>query len=149
MYQMLIESPKFESADFSSLRFMVSGGAPLSKEIFDVFKTQKGVHLWEGYGLTEVGPNNFMANGQLGTLGHVMPGVDVKLIDSDGKEVPPGEEGELLLRGDHMCAGYWKKPEATADSMKNGWFHTGDLGKIDEDGFMSIVGRLKDMIISK
>jgi fatty-acyl-CoA synthase len=148
MYQMLIESPKFASTDFSSLRFMVSGGAPLSKEIFDIFKTQKDVHLWEGYGLTEVGPNNFMANGKLGTLGHPMPGVDVKLIDQEGKEVPPGEEGELLLRGDHMCAGYWKKPEATADSIRNGWFHTGDLGKIDEDGHMSIVGRLKDMIIS-
>ena len=148
MYQMLIESPKFESTDLSSLRFMVSGGAPLSKEIFDIFKKQKGVHLWEGYGLTEVGPNNFMANGKLGTLGHPMPGVDIKLVDQEGKEVPPGEEGELLLRGDNMCAGYWKKPEATADSIKNGWFHTGDLGKIDELGYMSIVGRLKDMIIS-
>ncbi|MFH1138668.1 MAG: long-chain fatty acid--CoA ligase [Pseudomonadota bacterium] len=148
MYRMLIDSPRFERADFSSLRFMVSGGAALGRDIFDIFKERKGVHLWEGYGLTEVGPNNFIADGKLGTLGHVMPGVDIRLVDQDGRDVPRGREGQILLRGRHMCAGYWNKPEATAESIKDGWFQTGDLGRVDEDGHYIIAGRLKDMIIS-
>src|SRR5512135_2813252 len=77
-----------------------------------------------------------------------MPHVDVRLMDSQGREVPPGQDGELLLRGDHMCSGYWNKPEATAEAIRGGWFHTGDLARIDEDGHVSIVGRKKDMIIS-
>ena len=148
MFQMMIESPKFRTADFSSIWFMVSGGAPLTEKIFETFKREKGIHLWEGYGLTEVGPNNFMANGKLKTVGHPMPHVDVKLIDGDGKDVLAGQEGELLLRGNHICSGYWNKPEATAEAIKDGWFHTGDLARIDEDGHLSIVGRKKDMLIS-
>ena len=148
MYQMMIDSPKFKDADLSSVRFMVSGGATLSADIFETFKQEKNIHLWEGFGLTEIGPNNFIANGKLGTVGHAMPHVDVKLIDENGREIAIGEEGELLLRGPHMCTGYWNKPEATAESIRDGWFHTGDLAKIDEDGHLSIVGRKKDMIIS-
>ncbi|MCP4667042.1 MAG: long-chain fatty acid--CoA ligase, partial [Deltaproteobacteria bacterium] len=148
MYQMLIDSPRFASIDFSKIRFMVSGGAQLSRDIFETFKTQKSIHLWEGFGLTEIGPNNFLADGKLGTVGRPMPHVDVRLIDDQGNEVLPGEQGELLLRGPHMCAGYWNKPEATAEAIKEGWFHTGDLARIDEDGHLSIVGRKKDMIIS-
>ncbi|HYB20260.1 MAG TPA: long-chain fatty acid--CoA ligase [Thermodesulfobacteriota bacterium] len=148
MYQMLLESPKFSKADFSSIRFLVSGGAPLPKNIIEKFQTQKGIRLWEGYGLTEVGPNNFLANGKPGTVGNPMPHVDIKVVDSGGKEVRPGQDGELLLQGEHMCAGYWKKPEATSEAIRDGWFHTGDLARTDEDGHVSIVGRKKDMIIS-
>ncbi|MBL7202764.1 MAG: long-chain fatty acid--CoA ligase [Desulfobacteraceae bacterium] len=148
MYQMLMESPKFPDADFSSIRFMVSGGAPLSRKIFEAFKEQKGIHLSEGYGLTEVGPNNFLANGKLGTVGHTMFHVDMKILGPDGEEVPPGEDGELLIGGDQISAGYWNKPEETVEAIKDGWFHTGDLARIDEDGHLSIVGRKKDMLIS-
>ncbi|MFH1091333.1 MAG: long-chain fatty acid--CoA ligase [Pseudomonadota bacterium] len=148
MYQMLLDSPKFPEADFSGIRFMVSGGAPLPRSIFDAFMEQKAVHLWEGFGLTEIGPNNFLANGKLGTVGHPMPHVEVKIADAEGREVEAGREGELLLRGPHMCAGYLNKPEATAEAIKNGWFYTGDLARIDQDGHLSIVGRKKDMIIS-
>jgi fatty-acyl-CoA synthase len=148
MFQMLIDSPKFEATSFEHIRFMVSGGAPMSRDIFDIFKEQKNIHIWEGYGLTEVGPNNFMANGKLGTIGHPMPYVDVRLIDRDGRDVPPGAEGEILLRGPNVCAGYLNKLEATAEAIQDGWFHTGDLGRIDEDGHMAIAGRLKDMFIS-
>jgi fatty-acyl-CoA synthase len=148
MYQMLLESPKFAPADFSSIRFLVSGGAPVPQKLIEIFQAQKGIRLWEGYGLTEVGPNNFLANGKPGTVGNLMPHVDAKLVDSQGGEVPVGQDGELLLRGDHMCAGYWKKPEATAEAIRDGWFYTGDLARIDEDGHFSIVGRRKDMIIS-
>jgi fatty-acyl-CoA synthase len=148
MYQMMIESPNFAAANLSSIRFAVSGGAPLSRDIFETFQHEKNIHIWEGYGLTEVGPNDFLANGKLGALGHPMPGVDVRLIDPQGRDVPPGTEGEILMRGRHMCAGYWKKPEATAEAIRDGWFHTGDLGRVDQNGHYAIVGRLKDMIIS-
>ena len=148
MFQMLIDAPRFASTSFDHIRFMVSGGAPMSRDIFDIFKEKKNIRIWEGYGLTEVGPNNFMANGKLGTIGHPMPYVDVRLINPDGKEVAPGEEGEILLRGPNVCAGYLNKPEATAEAIQDGWFHTGDLGRIDDDGHMAIAGRLKDMFIS-
>ena len=98
--------------------------------------------------MTEAGPNNFIANGKLGTVGHPMPHVDVKIVDADGNEMPVGEEGEILLRGPHICAGYWNKPEETAKAFTDGWFKTGDFGRVDSDGHHAIVGRLKDMIIS-
>lgn len=148
MFQMLLESPSFAATDFSSVRFMVSGGAPLSHDLLNAFERRKSIRIWEGYGLTEVGPNNFMANGKPGTLGQPMPHVDVKLIDPQGNEVPAGGEGEILLRGPNACAGYWKKPEETAKAFAGGWFNTGDLGQVDSDGHFAIVGRLKDMIIS-
>jgi fatty-acyl-CoA synthase len=148
MYQMLIDSPKFTRTDFSSLRFMVSGGAPLPQKIIDTFENQKGIHLWEGYGLTEVGPNNFLANGKPRTVGHPMFHVDVKVVNSSGHSAAPDEDGELLLKGEHVCSGYWNKPQETEKSIQGGWFHTGDLAKIDSDGHLSLVGRKKDMFIS-
>ena len=148
MFQMMMESPKFDGVDFSSIRFMVSGGAPLPKTVADTYQEQKGIRIWEGYGLTEVGPNNFLANGKLGSVGFPMFNVDVSIVDEDGQQVDQGEDGELLLKGDHMCAGYWNKPEETKAAFKDGWFATGDLARIDADGHLSIVGRKKDMLIS-
>jgi len=148
MYQMLIESPRFPAVDLSGIRFLVSGGAPLTEKIFQTFKREKGLHLREGYGLTEAGPNLFMADGKLKTVGRPMPHVDLKLIGADGQEAPPDEGGELLIRGDNLCAGYWNKPEATAEALVNGWFHSGDLAQRDGDGHYRIVGRKKDMFIS-
>jgi fatty-acyl-CoA synthase len=148
MFQMMMASPKFKNIDFSSIRFMVSGGAPLPKTVADTYQEQHGIRLWEGYGLTEVGPNNFLANGELGSVGQPMFHVDVKAVDDDGNQVPAGEDGELLLRGDHMCSGYWNKPSETQAAFKHGWFATGDLARIDADGHLSIVGRKKDMLIS-
>ncbi len=148
MYQMLMESPRFADADLSSIWFLVSGGAPLTERIFQTFKKEKGLHLREGYGLTEAGPNLFMADGKLKTVGRPMPHVDLKQIDDQGNEVPAGTDGELIVRGDMVCAGYWNKPEATAEALKDGWFHTGDLIQKDADGHYRLVGRKKDMFIS-
>ncbi len=148
MFQMLMDSARFASIDFSSIRFMVSGGAPLGRDILETFQSQKSIRIWEGYGLTEAGPNNFIANGKLGTVGHPMPHVDVKIVDVNGEAVPTGAEGEILLRGPHICAGYWNKPEETANAFADDWFKTGDFGRVDSDGHFAIVGRLKDMIIS-
>ncbi len=148
MYQMLMESPRFAGADLSSIWFLVSGGAPLTEKIFQTFKKEKGLHLREGYGLTEAGPNLFMADGKLKTVGRPMPHVDLKQIDDQGNEVPAGTDGELIVHGDMVCAGYWNKPEATAEALKDGWFHTGDLTQKDAEGHYRIVGRKKDMFIS-
>ena len=148
MFQMLMDSPRFASTDFSKIRFMVSGGAPLGHTLFEAFQKEKSVHIWEGYGLTEVGPNCFMANGKPGSIGHPMPHMDLKLVGPNGLQVPTGEEGEIYLRGPNVCAGYLNKPEISAEAIVDGWFHTGDLGTLDADGHLSIVGRLKDMIIS-
>ena len=147
MFQMILASPKFEKADLSSLRLIGNGGAALPQKIRDVFAA-KGIMMMEGYGLTEVGPNNFQGNGKPGTVGKPMLHVDMRVVDNDGKDVPQGQEGELLLKGENMLVGYWNKPEATKDAIPDGWFHTGDLVKIDEDGDYSIVGRKKDMIKS-
>ena len=95
MFQMLIESPRFAKTDFSSIRFLVSGGAPLPRKIIEAMKAEKGIHLWEGYGLTEVGPNNFLANGKPGTVGHPMPHVDVKVVDAEGR-FRPGRKGNCF-----------------------------------------------------
>lgn len=148
MLQMLLDCEGFSRTDFGSIRFMVSGGAPLSREIFQRFKEEKGIHLFEGYGLTEIGPNNFQANGKLGTVGKPMPHVDMKVVDDRGQDLPPGESGELLLKGPHICGGYWNKPEETARAILQGWFLTGDLARVDEQGDLAIVGRKKDLIIS-
>ncbi|MEW5912235.1 MAG: long-chain fatty acid--CoA ligase [Thermodesulfobacteriota bacterium] len=148
MFQMLLESPRFAETDFSSLRFVISGGAALGAELLRAYQEEKGLRLWEGYGLTEMGPNNFMGNGKPGTFGQAMPLTEVRLVDEKGAEVGPGQEGEILLGGPGMCAGYWRKPQATAEAIQDGWFHSGDLGKVDLDGHYAIVGRKKDMIIS-
>ncbi len=148
MYQMLLEAPGFDRADLSSIRFMVSGGAPLPRKVFEAYQEKKQIHLCQGYGLTEVGPNNFLANGKLGSVGHPMVHVDVKVVDSAGHPMDVDVDGELWLRGPHVCAGYWNKPEETAKAMESGWFHTGDLARIDADGHLWIVGRKKDMFIS-
>lgn len=148
MFQMMAENPAFAEVNFSRLRFAVSGGAALPAKVREHYLATKGLRIWEGYGLTEVGPNNFAANGKPGTIGTPMPFMDVRLVDDDGNDVPAGGEGEILLSGPNMCAGYWNKPEATAEAIKDGWFHTGDMGGVDADGHYSIVGRKKDMLIS-
>jgi len=147
MYQMIIASPKFATADISSLRLIANGGAPLPQKVRDAFAA-KGVQMCEGYGLTEVGPHVFLGNGKPGTVGKPMFHIDAKVVDNNGQIVQQGEEGELLLKGDLVCAGYWNKPEATKDAMKDGWFQTGDLVRVDKDGDYAIVGRKKDMLKS-
>jgi fatty-acyl-CoA synthase len=152
MFERMRRSDRFASADFSSLRFMISGGAPCAEEIAEAFR-ERGVRFKQGYGLTEVGPNCFAisldeAERRPGSVGVPVHGCRVRLVDEEGADVARGEVGEILLSGPHMCAGYWRKPEATAEAIRDGWFHTGDLGRQDQDGYLSIVGRRKEMFIS-
>ncbi len=153
IYKLLMEDPGFQTADLSAVREFVSGGAPLPIYLIEAYQ-QRGVPLRQGYGLTEVGVNCFAmtveeAAVKLGSIGKPLLFTEARLAGEDGQEVPAGEVGELWLRGPHVCRGYWNNPEATAAALdEDGWFHTGDLARKDAEGFFSIAGRKKDMIIS-
>ncbi len=152
-FKMMMDAPQFSSADLSSVRWFISGGAPLPAAILDGYQ-HRGVTFKQGYGLTEVGVNFFsmtaeQSRAKPGSIGKPIMFTEARLLDSEGKSVASGEVGELLLRGPHVCSGYWNNAQATAAALdRDGWFHTGDLARCDEDGDFYIVGRLKDMIIS-
>ncbi|WP_249871743.1 acyl-CoA synthetase [Oceanobacillus saliphilus] len=152
MYHMIIQTDLFKRSNFPHMKVFVSGGAPCPLKIYHAF-SKKGLAFKEGYGLTEAGPNNFYIDSKdtalkLGSVGKPMIFNDIKIIREDGVIVKADEVGELLLRGKHGFEYYWNKPEATKETIKDGWIHTGDLARMDEDGFVYIVGRKKDMIIT-
>ena len=152
MFQMLLEAPNFAQTDFSSVRFFISGGAPCPVPLIGAYQ-ERGVPFRQGYGLTEVGPNCFTlqpddAVRKAGSVGFPNFHIDARIVDDHDQDLPPGAVGELILRGPAVCSGYWNKPEATAAALRDGWFHTGDLVRRDEEGYYYIVDRKKDMFIS-
>ncbi len=153
LFQIWMQSPEFSSADFSQVRFFISGGAPCPPALIDAWSSAKQVPLRQGYGLTEVGVNCFAMTNEdalrkKGSVGKPIFHSDMRLVDQDGRDVPVGETGELIISGPHVCKGYWNNPAATAQSLKDGWFYTGDMARMDEEGYYTIAGRIKDMIIS-
>jgi long-chain acyl-CoA synthetase len=153
LYVALNESPETQNYDLKSIKACISGAAPLPQAVADRFRELTGgAKLVEGYGLTECSPvthvNPFDAPHH-GTIGIPIPDTDCKLMDLDDpdREVPAGERGELCVKGPQVMLGYWRKPEATAEMIHNGWLHTGDIAIMDDEGFFRIVDRLKDMII--
>ncbi len=153
LFQLWRQSPLYKTADFSHVHFFISGGAPCPPALIETWRREKRVVFRQGYGLTEVGPNCFSMTDEesvpkTGSVGKPILHSDMKLIDAHGNRVPSGETGELCIRGPHVCTGYWKNPAATAKALNDGWFHTGDMARMDEEGFYTIVGRFKDMIIS-
>ena len=152
MFILLQQHPRWAEADFSRLKLVISGGAPCPLPVFEKF-WQKGVDFKTGYGLTEAGPNTFWlpaadVRRKPGAVGFPLFHVDVRAVRPDGAECSADEPGELLIRGPHVTPGYWNNPRATAEAIRDGWLHTGDLAIRDEEGYYTIVGRLKDMIIS-
>jgi fatty-acyl-CoA synthase len=152
MFQMMTESPGFETTDFTSMRFFISGGAPCPIPLIEAFQ-RRGVVFTQGYGLTEVGPNCFKlgtsdAVAKAGSIGFPSFHSEARIVDLEGREVSRGEAGELVLKGLHVCTGYWRNTEATGASLRDGWFYTGDLARQDSEGYYYIAGRAKDMIIS-
>ncbi len=139
------------SAVRANLRLCSAGGAALPVEVLNGFVKDFGVPILEGYGLSETAPvatfNQLDAPTKPGSIGTAVMGVDVRLVDDNDKDVPVGELGEIIIRGFNVMKGYYKRPEATAEAMKNGWFHTGDVARKDEDGYLYIMDRKKDMII--
>ncbi len=140
-----------ESAIGRHLRICISGGAPMPVEVMRRFERTFGVRVLEGYGLSETAPvvsfNQLQKPSKPGTVGLPVFGVDVRCVDDDGRAVGTGERGEVVVRGPNVMKGYFNRPEATEEATRNGWFHTGDIGVIDEDGYLSIVDRKKDMIL--
>jgi long-chain acyl-CoA synthetase len=139
-------------ADTSSLRLCVSGGAALPVEVLHGFEKEFGAVILEGYGLSETSPVatfNRRESRKPGSIGLPIEGVELRLVSVDGGDVPapPGEVGEIAIRGHNVMKGYWKRPDATAAAIRGGWFHTGDLARADEDGFYYIVDRKKELII--
>jgi long-chain acyl-CoA synthetase len=137
-------------ADTSTLRLCISGGAALPVEILKGFSEVFGVPILEGYGLSETSPIasfNHYGRTRAGSIGHPIEGVQMKIVDLDGAEVPAGEIGEIAIYGHNVMLGYWNRPEATAEAIRDGWFHSGDMGRVDEDGFFYIVDRKKELII--
>ncbi len=152
MYQALLDHPETAKTDFSSLRVCISGGAPLPAEVKERFERIAGAKVVEGYGLTEsagvVSCNPYDGINKPGTIGQPVPGTRVKLIDREdpSRPAPHGEPGELAFAGPQTMKGYWGRPEADKDVFIGGWLRTGDVAQIDEDGYIRIVDRLKDMI---
>jgi long-chain acyl-CoA synthetase len=155
MYWLLLEHVKSGSADPSEiasyLRVCVSGGAPMPFDVLQRFEKTFGVRVLEGYGLSETAPvvsfNQLHRPTKAGTVGFPIFGIDVRCVDDEGRPVAAGERGEVVVRGPSVMKGYYNRPEATEEATRNGWFHTGDIGVFDSDGYLSIVDRKKDMIL--
>lgn len=138
-------------ADLTSVRYVVIGGTTLPLQIAKNFTAKFGLNILEGYGLSEASPVvavNPPSLVKVGSIGQPLPDVEIRIATANGQAAPLGESGELLVRGDLVMPGYWKLPEDTAAALQDGWLHTGDIARMDEDGYLYIVDRLKDMIIS-
>ena len=153
MFFALLHHPSAAKYDLSSLRIAVSGGAAIPGEVIQAFEGKYKTTILEGYGLSETSPTatfNFSAaERKVLSIGKPIFGVEVRIFDIDDKELPAGKDhvGEIVIRGHNVMKGYWNQPEANTEAFKGGWFHTGDLGYVDQDGFFFIVDRKKEMII--
>src|SRR3954449_5756402 len=151
MYNAMLHADSADEADVSSLRVCVSGGSAMPEELMRNFEEKFGCIILEGYGLSETSPvasfNHPDKERKPGSIGTPIDGVEMKVVDDDGNEVEQGEVGEVVIKGHNIMKGYWNKPDATAEAIKDGWFHSGDMGQVDEDGYFFIVDRKKDLII--
>jgi long-chain acyl-CoA synthetase len=151
MYAAILHSTGGSAGDAASLRLCVSGGAAMPVELLRGFEKEFGCMILEGYGLSETSPvasfNHPDRPRKPGTIGQPISGVDMRIQDDEGTLLPAGEVGEIAIRGHNVMTGYWRLPEETAEVLADGWFRTGDLGRMDSDGYFSIVDRKKDMII--
>jgi long-chain acyl-CoA synthetase len=151
MYVAMLNHPDAESFDTSSLRLCLSGGASMPVEVMRGFEEKFGCKVLEGYGLSETSPvasfNHADRERKPGSIGTPIEGVEMKVFDESDNEVAQGEVGEIVIRGHNVMKGYWQRPDATEETMRGGWFHSGDMAKVDEDGYFFIVDRKKDMII--
>ncbi|GAB4405487.1 MAG: long-chain fatty acid--CoA ligase [Anaerolineales bacterium] len=154
MYQMLTTAPNWHTADLSALRFCTSGGAPLPVPLIEKYTAEKGIRFKQGFGMTEFGPGIFAlapedAIRKAGSIGRPNFFVEARIMDESGNFLGADQEGELVLKGESYCSGYFKNPEATAAAVDaRGYFHTGDVARYDPEGYFYIVDRKKDMFIS-
>lgn len=151
LFNGLLNHPDFQALDFSKLKVAFGGGMAVQKVVAEKWKATTGSPLAEGYGLTETSPvltiNPLDGTDRIGTIGLPIPSTVIRLLDDDGNEVPMGEPGEICASGPQVMQGYWERPEETSKVFTDNWFKTGDIGVIDEDGFIKIVDRKKEMIL--
>ena len=152
MFLLMTQVPEFETTDYSSVRFFIAGGAPCPRSLIETW-LKHGITFNQGYGMTETATaitalRTEDALRKLGSCGKPVFHTDIKIVDMEGKELPRGEMGEVWVKGPNVIREYWRLPEATAESITDGWLHTGDMGYIDEEGYLYLVDRRKDMYIS-
>ncbi|WP_312046987.1 long-chain-fatty-acid--CoA ligase FadD [Erwinia sp.] len=151
LFNALLNDKDFQQLDFSSLSLSAGGGMAVQKAVAERWEKLTGHYLLEGYGLTECSPlvsvNPYDIRYHSGSIGLPVPSTDIRIVDSEGNEVAPGEPGELCIKGPQVMPGYWHHPQATDEVLKNGWLHSGDIVTVDEEGFIRIVDRKKDMIL--
>jgi long-chain acyl-CoA synthetase len=151
LYVYMLLHPHPEKCNLSSMKWWISGSAALAPETWRGFKEKLGFEIIEGWGLTETGASGCCnppdGPKKVGSIGRPMPGAELKIVDDQDREVPRGQQGEIILRTPGMMKGYWKRPEETAEILRDGWVRTGDIGYVDEDGFYFITDRKKDIII--
>jgi long-chain acyl-CoA synthetase len=151
MYSAMLNHPDADTADTSSLRLCVSGGAAMPGEVMRAFEEKFGCMILEGYGLSETSPvasfNHPDRERKVGSIGTPIEGVEMKVVDDQDADLATGEVGEIVIRGHNVMKGYWQRADATQECMRGGWFHTGDMARVDEDGYFFIVDRKKDLII--
>ena len=154
MYIAVMNNPELSKYNIRCIKACFSGAAPLPVEVQTKFQALTGARLIEGYGLSEAAPvthdNPLFGDNRIGTIGVPFPDTDAKIVDVETGEVelPPGQRGELIVKGPQVMKGYWNKPEETRLALRNGWLYTGDIAVMDEDGYFQIVDRKKDMIIA-
>lgn len=153
MYLALAREVEKTKQDLSSILVCISGSAPLPKEVQTRFEAVSGARVVEGYGLTEASPvthcNPVFGDRRIGTIGLPLPNTDSAIVDPEtGKFLPPGQPGEIVVRGPQVMKGYWKRPEETAKVFVDGWLRTGDIGTMNDDGYFAVVDRIKDVIIA-
>jgi long-chain acyl-CoA synthetase len=154
MFIGLLNHPDFDKLDLTCLKRIVSGSAPLPLQVFKEFNRRSGAQISEGFGMTEASPvthaNPFDGQQKIGSVGLPYPDTECRIVDLENGEsdMPVGESGELIIKGPQVMKGYWKKPEETANVLRKGWLYTGDIAKMDEEGYFFIVDRKKDMILS-
>jgi long-chain acyl-CoA synthetase len=151
MYVYMLLNPEPKKYNLSSMKYWICGSAPLAIETWNKFKEVYGFEIIEGWGLTEAGANNscnpFNGLKKVGSIGMPMMDTQMEIVDDQGKLLPPGQKGEIVIRGPQIMKGYWNKPAETAEIMIDGWLHTGDVGYVDDDGYFWITDRKKDLII--
>ncbi|MBP6789020.1 MAG: AMP-binding protein, partial [Candidatus Promineofilum sp.] len=152
VYLFLSQHPDFATTTFKHMRSWAAGGAPIPTSLLETYLA-RGIEIQFGFGMTETGPTVFLIEkgadrSKLGSVGKPQLYVDVRIADRDGRDLPPGERGELLIKGPGVTPGYWRRPDVTAEAIVDGWLHSGDVAVRDEDGYFTIVDRWKDMFIS-
>ena len=152
MFQVMTKSEEWDKADFSHVHYFISGGAPIPTPIIRMYQEEKGVYFVQGYGMTDSGRLTSLlledSIRKAGSVGKELFHLQLRIVDKNDRDVAPGEAGEIIVKGPNVFTQYWNKPKETAEAIRDGWFHTNDMGRRDEEGFVYVIGRKQELIIS-